>query len=140
MNIIKTDNWNFEKGNSAFGSFHDIKKFDLADTFSLKLDCLDIHDFFIKTTDNCEKMFTVKSRRKVETILFHDDVSIAFKTGDRNIYILQNNKLYRIKLSDIPVKPLKAVGYKFNKLVHYCPVKIARPVGHVHVQRGACLT
>lgn len=62
-------------------------------------------------------MFTVKSRRKVETILFHDDVSIAFKTGDRNIYILQNNKLYRIKLSDIPVKPLKAVGYKFNKLV-----------------------
>ena len=117
LNIIKTDNRNFAKGNSDFGYFHDIKKFDLIDRFSLNLDRLDIPDFFISTTHNSEKIFTKRSRHKVEKILSYDDVSILFKTGDRNIFCLQDNYVYRIKLSDIPIKPLTAVCCRFKKIV-----------------------
>ncbi len=117
MNIIKTETTHFAKDNSDFGYFHDIKKFDLIDRSSLNLDCLDIHDFFICTTHNNEKIFTKRSRRKIEKVLSHDDESIFVKTGDRNIYCLQDNNVYRIKLSDIPVKPLSVVGCRFKKIV-----------------------
>lgn len=117
MNIIKTETSHFAKDNSDFGHFHDIKKFDLIDRASLNLDCLDIHDFFISKTHDSEKMFTKRSRRKIDEILSLDDASIFVKTGDRKIYCLQDNNVYRIKLSDIPVKPLTVVGCRFKKIV-----------------------
>lgn len=117
MDIVRTIFKFFAKDNSDFGYFHDIKKFDLIDRFSLNFDCLDIHDFFIWKTHNTEKIFTKRSRRKIEKILYRDGQSIFFKTADRNIYYLKDNKIYRIKLSDIPVKPLSVVGCRSNKIV-----------------------
>ena len=116
MDIIRTFFRQFSKGNSDFGYFHNIKKFDIIDKFSLNIDCLSMHDFFISKTHDTEVMFTKRSRRKIG-VLYRDSKSILFGTTDRNLYCLKGNQIYRIKLSEIPVKPLSFVRFSSTKLV-----------------------